>query len=308
MSQNLPDWFIPKYTEEVLLRAQQTKAALADNVSNGGIFTGDTLYMPRMGQVEAMSVARLQALATTAPPLDWISLQCKPLFLPIVLWDPDMNKLNIKVAQEFARAVTAGIVRARDSNVATAIKTAITNGVTGVRGPSAEATPAPATENITTIGDYNTVADLDAIAEGIAQLGTNYSLEGEQIVYCSPFKIKTNMSLDPYMAKSDMKNNLPWNDVTFTSYEKMPGNGAAGDGDPTATGVDTWLFAKSAVTEAFNDEVKDINERLGNIMANMFGQWFQGGAAVREPKGIIRIKSKYDFHLSRKAIPVIGVT
>lgn len=301
MSMNLPDWFVDKYNEEVVLRAQQMKTALAGNVENGGVFTGDHAYFPRIGQVDAVDASRLQMMAATSPPLDWIPVQCKPKFLPIVLWDPDKNKLNIPVTQQFARAVVGGIARARDKMVSSAIASAVTNGVQGVRGTSAEATALAAAENIVTIGDYNTIADLDTIAQGIATLGGNYALEGESVVFTSSFKVKTNMSLDPYMAKNDMKRGLPWDDLTFTSYEKLPGDGADG---LMSTGVDCFLFAKSAVVEAYNDEYVPINERLGNVLADMFGGWFQGGACVREPKGIVRIKSKQNFTVARKPIPV----
>lgn len=302
MTFNLPDWFVPKYNEEVTLRSQQMKTALAGNVENGGTFTGDTAYFPRMGQVDAIDAARLQQLATTSPPLDWIPVACKPKFIPIVLWDPDRNKLNIAVTQQFARAVVGGIARARDAMVRGALQLAVANGVQGVRGVSAESTPLAAAEAITTIGDYNTIADLDTLAQGISILGSNYALEGEDIQYCTSFKLRTNMSLDTYMAKD----NMPWSGVNWSTYEKLPGDGADGLLNP-AGGVDTFLFAKSAVVEAYNDEYVPIDERLGNVLGTMFGAWFQGGAVVREPKGILRIKSKQNFNISRKPVIISDV-
>jgi hypothetical protein len=282
MSQNLPDWFVDKYNEEVTLRSQQMKTALAGNVENGGVFTGDHAYFPRMGQIDAIDAARLQILAATSPPLDWIPVQCKPKFLPVVVWDPDLNKLNIPVTQQFARGVVGGIARARDKMVASAIASAVATGVQGVRGTSAEATAPAAAENIQTIGDYNTVADLDTIAQGLAVLGGNYALEGESVTFASSFKVKTNMSLDPYMANSNIRSGvLPWDDINFTTYEKLPGDGADG---LMNTGVDCFLYAKSAVVEAYNDEYVPINERLGAVLADMFGAWFQGGAWCGSPR------------------------
>jgi hypothetical protein len=302
MSQNLPDWFVDKWSDEVKLRAQQQTTSLHQYADNAGVFTGDHMYVPRIGSVDAVEVARLQQLANTSPPLDWVSVLCKPKFLPLMIWDPDINKLTIPVVQKMTKAVSAGMARSQDAMVRDAINTAIVSGVTGVRGPSTDATPAPATENITTIGDYNTIADLDTIAQAVAVLGSNYEFEGEDVTVCMPFKLGVNMTLDPYMAKNDVK--IDWlNKLKFTTYEKLYDN-AGVPFNAASTGADILMFARSAVTSAYNDEIKDINERLGNIMANMFGQWYQGGAMVSEPKGVLRIKTKTNFTIARKPIPV----
>jgi hypothetical protein len=100
MSQNLPDWFVDKWTDEVKIRAQQQKTALAQYCDNAGVFQGDHMYVPRIGQVDAVEGQRLQQLATTTPPMDWVSVLCKPRFLPLTIWDPDKNKLTIPVVQK----------------------------------------------------------------------------------------------------------------------------------------------------------------------------------------------------------------
>lgn len=304
MSQNLPDWFVDKWTEEVKIRAQQQTTSLHQYADPAGVFIGDHMYVPRIGQVDAIRGQRLQQLGTTTPPMDWVSVKCDPVFLPLVIWDPDKTKLTIPVTQKMAGAVTAGIARAQDAMVRDAINLAVTAGVTGVRGPSAEATPAPATETPTTIGDYNTVVDLDGIAQAVAVLGGNYEVEGESLTFVSPFKINVNMSLDPYMAKTDTK--IDWlRKITFTTYEKLYDQ-AGVPFNAASTGADCYLFAKSAVTSAYNDNIKEINERLGSIMADMFGQWFQGNAMVTEPLGIVRVKTKTNFTIARKPTPVLN--
>jgi hypothetical protein len=304
MSQNLPDWFVDKWTDEVKIRAQQQKTALAQYCDNAGVFQGDHMYVPRIGQVEAVEGQRLQVLATTTPPMDWVSVLCKPKFLPLTIWDPDKNKLTIPVVQKMSTAVVSGMARARDAMVRDAINTAVVSGVTGVRGPSADASAAPATETPTTIGDYNTVIDLDALAQAVAVLGGNYEVEGESLTFVSPFKLNVNMSLDPYMAKTDTS--IDWlKKINFTTYEKLYDN-AQVPFNAASTGADCYLFAKSAVSAAYNDEVKDINERLGNMLADMFGQWFQGGAMVTEPLGIVRLKTKTNFSIARKPIPILN--
>lgn len=110
------------------------------------------------------------------------------------------------------------------------------------------------------------------------------------------------LGLDPLMTnKNTNKDDLPWTDWKFRTSQRLKGNGADGG---MGTGVDTYLYAQSAGCTAWNDEVTEINERLGAILSDMFGQWFQGGAAVKEPKAIIRIKGKANFPIERGAIPV----
>lgn len=303
---NLPDWFPEKWNDEVKLRTQQMKPAVADTVSSGGMFTADRVYFPRIGQVDAIESRRLMDLAANGAPLDWIDLQATPKFLPIKIWDPDVSKLTISVVEKFAKVVAAGIARAQDAMVVAAFNNAAVNGVQASRGHSADASAAPDVENIPTIGDYNTVMDLDTIAQAYALLGTNFALEGAKVTMLQPFKLKVNNSLDPYMAKNDVKDNLPWNDLRWRSYEKLYGNGADGYA-ASGTGADCYMYVEDAAVTAYNTDVTDINERLGASLTNMIGQWFQGGAAVTEPKGIVRIKTKTDFTIARKPIPIIDM-
>lgn len=304
--QNLPDWFPEVWKDEVTVRAQQMKTRVVDTIQDGGMFQGDTCYMPRVGQVEAMDAARLQQFSTTEPPLDWISVTAKPKFLPIKVWDADRNKLTINVTKTLASAVVAGIARARDKLVVDALIDAVTNGVQPVRSRSTEANAIPAVENIVTIGDYNTVIDLDTIAHAYALIGgAEVDVDSEELTFLGSFKNKVNLSLDPLVTSTNtQKKDLPWADFNWRHHEKLPGNGVDG---LMGTGVDCFLYAKSCAATAWNDEVTEINERLGAILADMFGQWFQGGACIMETKAIIRIKGKQDFTVTRKAIPVDNI-
>lgn len=299
MTMNIPNWFIKKYEDTVTHRSQQRTPRLADTVAGGGMFIGDSVFFPRMGAAEAYDSARLAVLALANADMDMIEVKAKPKFLAFGIWDPDKNKLNESVATEYGIAAVNGIMRAEDRMIADALNTAGTVGITNTVG---------AVETITTIGDYNTVADLDTIAAGIAALGAQYMVDGMDITYAAPFKLKTNMSLDPYMAKSDMKNNLPWNDLTWRSFEGFNNqDGLPLDKHPESTGVDTYLYCRTALASAYNNEKTPITERLGERLADMIGQWFQAGAVAKEPKGIIRIRSKYNFALSRKAVPITQV-
>lgn len=306
---NLPDWFPEKWQEEVTIKSQQMKPAIADTISNGGMFAGDTVYFPRMGSVEAMDAARLQQFATTEPSLDWIAVQANPKFLPIKIWDPDKSKLTIPIVSEFATLVTAGINRALDDMVVTALNGAATNGVQPKRGRAREAQADPALENMVTIGDYNTVIDWDAIANAIALLGeADVDVENEQMTLVTSYKYKVNLALDPLMTsgKTNMAD-LPWSKLGLRSSTRLPGLGKGpvnANGVNDGTGVDMYLYARSAAVSAWNDQVTEINERLGAILADMFGQWFQGGVAVKSTEKIIRIKGKQNFQVTRKAMPV----
>jgi hypothetical protein len=301
MTMQLPNWFIPKYREEVLTRAQQKKRKLEGLTSDVGTFIGDDCHFPRFGSVETYQSSRMAALALANADMDWVKKNAVPEFVAFGLWDPDRNKLNINAAGHYAEACVKAINRAHDRQIIDALADAAANGVANTKGDAAE--------NITTIGDYNTVADLELIATAISTLGTNEMFEDEQVSLILPFKLQVQNALDPYLAKMDMKSNRPWDQIAWKSYERLPGNGAAGEGwlAGGATGVDMFVFAKSAVASAQNDTDVPINERLGANLADMIGQWFQACAKALEPKGIIRIKSKLDFTLLRHAMPVEDV-
>jgi hypothetical protein len=300
---NLPDWFVEKWSDEVTMRKAQRKAKVVSTVANGGMFTGDRLYMPRLGDIEAVDASRLQQLQFQQPPLDWIDVAAAPKFVPLVVWDPDKNKLTIPVVQEMATAVTSATNRAQDDMVITALHTACESGVTGVRGRSSEANAAPATENVITIGDYDTVMTLDTVAEAYSRLGeAEVDVDNEQVSCLIPFKQKVLHALDPiFRKKSDRKDGDPWDDINFVTTQRLRGNGTGGKA-AGGTGFDAYVYARTAASTAWNDEVTEINERLGAILGTMFGQWFQAGAAVKEPKAIIRIKAKYDYTLFREAL------
>jgi hypothetical protein len=307
MTYQLPTAFIDKYNEEVKLRAQQRKRRLAGLSNNYGTFKGDYFYVPRFGQVTTYSLQRLQELALANKGIDWLKKNCAPEFVAFGLWDPDKDKITIDMAGQFADATVKAVDRAQDRQHVDALNDAAANGVTNTNN---------VTENIVTIGDYNTVAGLETIAEAITELGSMEMFEDEEVSVIAPFKLRVQNSLDPYMAKTDVKQNTPWNEVNWRSYERLPGNGTGGvgwlrdietGGATDATGVDIYVHAKSAVASMANTNPTEINERLGSRLGDMIGRWFQASALVVEPKGLIRIKSKLDFDLFRPAVPVEDV-
>ncbi|MFN4296969.1 MAG: phage capsid protein [Brevundimonas sp.] len=301
MSHNLPDWFIPKFRDAYKLRGEQKKRRLDGLAEEGGMFIGDDCHFPRFGQAETTKSSRLQELIMQQVPLDWVKIAAEPEFVSFGIWDPDKKKLNISMANAFAGAAVRSVNRARDRQHIDALRLAATNGVTNTKGQ---------TENIITIGDYDTVVDLETICDAIVRLAEDEMFEGESVSVISPFKVRMNMSLDPYLAKRDMKENRPWDEVNWRGYERLPGNGANGAGWTAAgaTGVDLFVHAKSAVMTVANDEDTEINERLGSRMGDLIGRWFQTASGVVEPKGVIRIRSKLDFELFRRAIPIIDTS
>lgn len=294
---NLPDWFIPKYTDAVKLRAQQKTRRLEGLAEDGGMFVGDDVYFPRFGQVETYKASRMSQLALANANMDFVKTSAEPEFVAFGIWDPDKKKLNISAANQFANATVRAVNRARDRQHIDALKAAAANGVQNTRGD--------ATENITTIGDYATEATLETIVSALVQLGTDEMFEGEDLCIIAPFKLRAQMSMDPYLAKEgQLKGNRVWDDLQWRTYERLPGNGPNGEGwlSAGATGTDIFVHAKSAVVTAQNDDDTEIQERLGSNLGDMIGRWFQSAGLVTEPKGVIRIKSKMNFDLARHPI------
>ncbi len=301
----LPNWFIAKYNAEVALRAQQRERRLAGAVTSGGTFMGDYVYFPRIGSVEMYDSHRMAQLALANASQDWINFHCKPKFAAFGVWDPDKNKLSIQAASEYARVLMAAANRAEDKLIVDQLNNAAINGVQGVDANNANI---GAVDNITTLGDYNTVVDLDLLSTAIAQLGTNEMFEGEELTWVTPFKVKVQTGLDPYKVFSNVNNDdLPWNQLSHRTYERLYDNNGTPAVPATSTGVDTYLFARSAVVSDYNNEMTEINERWGIALTDVMGKWFQAGAGVREPKGVIRIKSKYNFNIARTGMPFHNV-
>lgn len=307
MSEQVPDWFVAKYNDTVLQLAQQRERRLSGATSGGGMFVGETIFFPRMGAVEMYDSPRFAQLAIANGQMDMVSVTAKPKFVVFGIWDPDKAKINVNLAAEYGRSAAMAGFRAEDKMVVDCLNLAAANGV--VSAPNVALGGAVNTANITTIGDYNTVADLDAIADGIATLGSLEMFEGEDLCMVMPFKIKMNNALDPYMALNNVRGNVPWENVKWATYERLnDNNGApitsAGIQANTVDGVDMFLFCRNAVSSDYNNEMTKIEERVGGSLTDILGNWFQAGACAKEAAGIVRIKSKYDFNLMRKAIPI----
>ncbi|WP_303831416.1 phage capsid protein [Asticcacaulis taihuensis] len=297
MTQNVPNWFVTKFNDTVKHRAQQANTRLGGTVEDGGSFVGDKVYFPRMGAVEMYDSAAFARLALANAAQDFIEVSATPKFVAFGIWDAHKNKLSIPLAENYGRAAHMAALRAQDRIIRDVLNAAATSGVANTKGDAAE--------TITTIGAYDTIATLDDIAEAIAVIGENEMFEGEEITCVMPFRHKINMSLDPYMAKADMnRKDLPWNDINWRTYQKLPTSGTAGD---SAEGVDIFLYAKSAIISAYNNDLTVIQERDGAALTDIMGYWQQIGAAAREPKGIVRIKSLKNFSLYREPIPTHAV-
>lgn len=298
---NLPDWFIPKYNEEVALRGQQVKRRFEGATIDSGNFVGDDCFFPRFGSVDTYKSERLAAITLANAKMDWVKTNAVPEFVAFGIWDPDKKKLGPNAPGQFAQAAVRAMNRAHDRQVVDTLNDAATNGVINSRNDAAE--------NITTVGDYVTVADLEAMVTAYQTLGTNEMLDDAKITICAPQKLLAQWSLDPYLVKNDVKGNRPWDNWNFVQYERLAGNGATGLGrlDDGATGVDCFMFADSAVASSQNDGDTPINERIGLQLADMMGMWFQACSKVLLPEGVIRMKSQINFTLARHPIPTHAV-
>ncbi len=294
MTNSVKDWFVPRFETEVHHQYQQTDQRLGDTVAGGATFVGDKAYFPRVGPGKTYKNAHMAKLALLNFGSDFIEVSCEAEFAAFGLYDPDAHKYSIATAVEYGIEAANAVVRAEDDSVIRALAQAAAVGVKKIGGAPGEM------EQIVTIGDYDTVADLDLISEGVAILGTNEAFKGQKVTCVTPFRNSVNMSLDPYMAKSDMKENLPWNRLGWRTYEDLPTN-------LDASGVDMFMYARSAVVSAYNDKMTKIDERDGASLTDILGYWVQTGAAPRNARGIIRIKSKKNFSLYRQPVPVEGL-
>lgn len=300
MSFNIDAAFLPKYREELIIRAQQTQRMLDGLSEEGGVFIGNEVHFPRFGQAETTKSSRLQELALNGVPIDWVKVACEPEFVTFSIWDPDKSKMTVPMAGPFAQASVKAINRAKDRQHIECLADAATNGVKNTKNE---------VETITTMGSYTNEIDLEMVATAIVELGTNEMFAGEKVSIITPFKINVQQQLDPILHKMDVKTNRVWDRIDWRTYERLPGNGTAGAGwaKAGATGVDCFIHAKSAVMHAVNNDDVEINERMGSRLGDMIGRWFQTGSGVVEPQGILRIKGKLDFALHRVATPVEGL-
>lgn len=290
MTENVREWFIPRYETEVHHAYQQTDQRLGDTVSGGGTFVGDKAYFPRMGAVDVYDSPEFARLVLANVAQDFIELQATPKFVAFGLWDPHKHKYSIATAVEYGKAGAAAIVRGEDQVIIDALARAGAAGVKKIGTKTNEMVP------VTTIGDYDTVATLDDIAEAIAILGGREAYAGETVTCLAPFRQKMQMALDPYMASNDVKANMPWNDLKWRRSERLGGN-------VDGSGVDIYVYAKSALVSGYNDKPTKIDERDGPALTDIFGQWFQAAAEARDADGIVRIRSKRNFSLYREATP-----
>lgn len=288
MTQNIKEWFVPKFEDTVHNQYQQNTSRLGDTVAGGGTFTGDKIYFPRMGVAEAYDSPQFARLALANVAQDFIEVQASPKFIAFGLWDPNANKYSIATATEYGKQAASAIARAEDDCIIRALNTAATTGVKEIGTANFEAVP--------TIGDYTVPADLDLVAEAISMLGENEAFAGEEVTIVLPFRNKVQMSLDPYMASNDVRGNMPWNDLNWKQSQRLA---QSADG----TGVDIMVYAKSALVSGYNDKLTKIDERDGPALTDIIGYWLQVGAAARNARGIVRIKTKKNFTLFREPTP-----
>lgn len=287
MTQNVTGWFTERFETEVFAQYAQNTSRLGDTVAGGGTFVGDKVHFPRIGVADAYDSPAFARLALANVGQDMIEVSARPKFIAFGLFDPDKHKYSIATAVEYGKQAAAAIARAEDDCIIKVLADAAANGVKEIG--TAALLP------ITTIGDYDTVADLDDVAEAIAKLGENEAFEGEEVTIVTPFRNKMQFAMDPYMASNDVKANMPWNDLNWRRSERLTKDTVAG-------GVDLFVYAKSAIVSGYNDKLTKIDERDGPALTDIIGYWNQVGAAARSHLGIIRIKSKASFSLYRQSV------
>lgn len=287
MTENVTAWFTERFETAVHSQYQQLQSRLGDTVSGGGTFVGDKVHFPRIDAVQSYKSPAFARLALANANQDMIEISAEPEFVAFGLWDPHKHKYSIATANEYGRQAASAIARAEDDCIINVLKNAAANGVKKIGSADLEAIP--------TIGDYDTVANMDDIAEGLAILGSNEVPETDKITLALPFRNKVQFSLDPYMSSNDVKGNMVWDDLNWRRTERLPLSNDEG-------GVDLFMYAQSSIVSGYNDNLTKIDERDGPALTDIIGYWLQVGAAARNAKGIVRIKSKRNFSLYREAV------
>jgi hypothetical protein len=116
MTENVKEWFVPKFEDTVHHQYQQNTSRLGDTVAGGGTFTGDKIYFPRMGVAEAYDSPQFARLALANVAQDFIEVQASPKFIAFGLWDPNANKYSIATATEYGKQAASAIARANASS------------------------------------------------------------------------------------------------------------------------------------------------------------------------------------------------
>lgn len=298
----LPDQvgnIFPKvYAERIIHDFQQFKSKLMNSVTNTGFIKGDKAYFPRMGAIVAQDLVRFQEIVLSNGAHKLIEITCAAKIAAMPLADVDKSKVTSDLAPSYSKATVAAIERDLDKTIYTAVKTA------------ADAV----SSEISTIGNYNSDLDFATILQAIAMLDDVEALDGEQITLVLPAMPRAKLTADLSLAMKDNSNSTvgqgalkflnPLEGVEVITYSGCSRITSAPSGDPALTagviGTDVFVYAKSAVGSAFNDNPTPVNERLGNIMTDMKGVWSQVGSAVLLPAGVIRIKCRRN--------PVIAIT
>lgn len=301
MTENVKSWFVPRFETEVKASYQQLKSRLGDTTASGGTFVGNKCYFPRMGAVDTYDNERFQHLRLANWDQDFIEVDTNPNFVAFGMYDPDAHKYSISTAVEYGKSAAGAIARSEDKTIINALVGAMNNGVADYGAGFQGNAPAKAVVMPTILGDYNTVATMDDIAEAVSILGENEAFENEQVTIVTPFRNKVQFALDPINNRTTVKSNMPWDDVTYRNTQLFPVDAATG-------GRIIAVYAKSAIVSAWNDTMTPIAERDGRALTDIMGYWNQVGSAARDANGMVFIKTKGNFTLSRFPTPFLEVS
>jgi hypothetical protein len=300
MTENVKSWFIPRFETEVKQSYQQDDSRLGDTTAGGGTFIGDKCYFPRMGAVDCYDNERFARLRLANGDQDFIEVDTKPNFIAFGMYDPDASKYSINTAVEYGKSAASAIKRSEDRAIISALTTAMTAGVPDYGAGYNGNNPGKGNVMPTIIGDYNTVSTMDDVADAIALLGENEAFEGEDVTIVTPFRNKMQYALDPINYKTNVKTDMPWDKLKWRNTQLFPVDQATG-------GRLIAVYARSAVVSAWNETMRKIDERDGRALTDIAGYWNQVGAAVRDAGGVVFIKTKGTFSLSRYAQPYHAV-
>jgi hypothetical protein len=289
---NLPDEVadinVKTYFKSMDHAYQQGKPKLLQYVTQGGSFIGDKAYFPRMEPVVAQNLQRLTEVSLQNGVHEMIEVGCPARIAAMPVADVDKNKLSVSLATEYGVATNRAMQRDVDKTIYDAMLAAAN----------------AAGSTVKTIGNYNNDLTFTHLLEAMAYLDDQEALEDEVAAIVMPAtprallagNLNLGLAQAPGLSKASIRFLDPLDDVDVVTFKNCSSVTAAPAGDPALTagvvGTDVFVWVRSAVCAAMNDDLKAVNERLGSYLTDMIGAWQQKGACVRHKNGIVRIKCR----------------
>ncbi len=301
MATDMTGLYIEEYSSSLDAALQQKTSVLSSMVRDMGFFEGDKLYLPKIDNKEAQNFTRNGGVQGTDPDTGFIELTATAKEASHVLYDFDKGKINESTrsaaAAQAASDDISALMRAKDKIIYDAMEAAAIDTTEGV---------------MKTVGSYDTPLDFLMVAEAAAELGSNYAWEDGKMGILMPFKVNLNAGLDVVsLLKTKQTDPIaeaiggfmdPLKQLKGATYEMVSQHAGTGSN----IGCNIYLWNKDAIAAAHNNALEKFNERLNpktEGLGTVIGAWLRMGAKVRNKKGIICLKCRYNMPLAIRPLP-----